>query len=328
MNDLIVYGSARVDAFMELPPDKAEQICKLDAKDCYIALSYANKIPLKGVKFLVGGNGANVAVGTKRLGVDSLLAAELGEGPLSDFAKSELSKELDMKFVSQTKGVDQGFGAVIVYQGERTILSYYSPVEPPYPEGSCGAPWVYLTSVGEQFETYFEKVYKDALTCKPKLVFNPSKRQIAKGADWLRKFLEITEVLMVNKEEAESILSAQVNLQEPKQLLKALVNLGPKKAVITDGRNGVFGTDGTDYYSCAIYPLEAVERTGAGDSFSAGCIAALIKGKDLRESLLWGTVNSASVVSYFGPQKGLLREGEMVDWLARAKSSGVKVEII
>jgi len=42
--------------------------------------------------------------------------------------------------------------------------------------------------------------------------------------------------------------------------------------------------------------------------------------------LIWGTVNSASVVSFVGAQKGLLKESEMADWIERAKSSGVKVE--
>jgi len=55
-------------------------------------------------------------------------------------------------------------------------------------------------------------------------------------------------------------------------------------------------------------------------------LSALIKGKPLEEALIWGTVNSASVVSFVGAQKGLLKESEMADWIERAKSSGVKVE--
>ena len=54
-------------------------------------------------------------------------------------------------------------------------------------------------------------------------------------------------------------------------------------------------------------------------------LAAIIKGKTFEEALLWGSMNSASVIGYTGPQRGLLKESEMPTWLDRAKSSGVKV---
>jgi sugar/nucleoside kinase (ribokinase family) len=72
-------------------------------------------------------------------------------------------------------------------------------------------------------------------------------------------------------------------------------------------------------------PVDAYERTGAGDAFGSGCLSALIKGKDITEALLWGTVNSASVIGYVGAQRGLLKEDEMKTWLERAKSSNVEV---
>jgi len=54
-------------------------------------------------------------------------------------------------------------------------------------------------------------------------------------------------------------------------------------------------------------------------------LSAIIKGKKLEEALIWGTVNSASVIGYTGAQKGLLKEEDMDTWVLRFKSSGVKV---
>jgi sugar/nucleoside kinase (ribokinase family) len=98
--------------------------------------------------------------------------------------------------------------------------------------------------------------------------------------------------------------------------------------VITDGSKGSYVYDGQKFLSCGIMPIEAYERTGAGDAFGTGFLAAIIKGKSLEEALLWGTANSASVISFVGPQKGLLNEQEMLAWVERAKSSGVKIEAI
>jgi len=326
MHKLVVFGSARIDAFLELPAELAGQYCRLDTQDCFIELSYASKLPLNDVHFLVGGNGANLAVGSKRLGVDSTLIAELGSGPLADYAKRELENQINMNFVTQTKGVNQGFGAVIVYQGERTILSYYAPERPPYPKNLEAAEWAYLTSVGEQFEGFYEDVHRWLVKHKAKLAFNPGGRQIAKGVDWLSPYLKRTELLLVNREEAEEIVGMNTTSGREKELLDALSNLGPKVPVVTDGRNGSFARQEDKYYRVGILPIDSIERTGAGDSYSTGCLSALIKGKSLEQALIWGTINAASVIGYVGPEDGLLREEEMPEWLERADSSGLKVE--
>jgi len=329
MNQLIIFGSARIDAFLTLPDDKADTYCDINTKKCVLELSYASKIPMKSVKFLLGGNGANVAVGTKRMGVNSLLAAEVGTGVMGDYAKRELAaQEVDMAYVTQTPDVPAGFGAVINYQGERTILSYYPPSEPPFPESmnSCEAEWAYLTSVGETFEKYYEKVLVWLDKCNPKVAFNPGGRQIARGKDWMAPYLVHTELLLANREECQEIAGWQESFGNEKGLIEALVALGPKKVVITDGRNGSFGFDGERYWRLGILPIDAKERTGAGDATSTGILAALIKGKSMGEAMMWGMLNSTSVIGYIGPEDGLLHERDIPVWMGRAESAGIKVE--
>lgn len=329
MNQLVIFGSARIDAFLTLPDDKADTFCDLDTKNCVLQLSYASKIPMKSVKFLLGGNGANVAVGSKRMGVQSVLAAELGSGVMGDYAKRELvAQEVDTTFVTQSPEVPAGFGAVINYQGERTILSYYPPSEPPFPDGICEAEWAYLTSVGESFEKYYEKIISWLNNCNPKVAFNPGGRQIQKGKEWLGPFLGKTEILLANREECEAIAEFHNSFGKEKDLINKLLELGPKKVVLTDGRNGSYGFDGEKYYHLGIIPVDAIERTGAGDATSTGILAALIKGKNLGEAMLWGMLNSTSVIGYVGPEEGLLHERDIPIWIERAQSSNVSIEEI
>lgn len=329
MKQLVIFGSARMDAFMTLPDDKADTFCELDTKKCLLQLSYASKIPMKQVKFLVGGNGANVAVGTKRMGVDSLLVAEVGTGVMGDATKHELEKqEIDTSLVTQTADVPAGFGAVINYQGERTILSYYPPTEPPFPHDVKEAEWAYLTSIGESFEGYYEKILGFINEVKPKVAFNPGGRQIAMGQEWLRKYLGVTELLIANREESEEIADFKESFGKEKELIQKLLEMGAKKVVVTDGRNGSFAFDGEKYFHLGIMPVDAIERTGAGDASSTGMLSALIKGKSLSEAMIWGMLNSTSVIGYIGPQDGLLHERDIEVWKERADSAGVKVEEI
>ena len=111
-----------------------------------------------------------------------------------------------------------------------------------------------------------------------------------------------------------------------KDLLKSLSSLGPKICVVTDGADGSFVYDGKRYIKAGILPIDSYERTGAGDAFGVGCLSAIIKGKSFEEALLWGTINSASVIGYIGPENGLLAEKDIPEWIERAKSSEVKVE--
>ncbi len=323
---LAVFGSARMDAFLDLPDSKAEILCGLDDKRCVLELSYASKISLDGVSFLLGGNGANVAVGSKRLGIDAKLVAEVGDGYMGNYTMEELKKETDPKFVTQTPNTPAGFGAVIRYQTERTILSYYPPVQPQFPEELTKAEWAYLTSTGEDFETYYEKIYDWLRANDARLAFNPGGRQISRGIDWLKKYLEVTELLIANREESEDIVGMKDTLGHEKELLDALKQYGSKRIIITDGPAGAYAFDGTRYLKMGIFPQEAVERTGAGDSFSTGCLAALIQHKSMDEALLWGTINSASVIKYVGPQPGLLKKEQMNEYLAKAQELGLHAE--
>lgn len=326
MAKLIVFGSARVDAFLDVPTDKADRFCNLNTHKCVVEFSYGAKIPMNSVNFLLGGNGANVAVGTKLMGIDSALVAELGQGVLADHAMQQLAEKINTDHVTQTEGVTQGFGAVIMYQGERTILSYYSDHEPPFPSDVDGAEWAYLTSVGEKFEEYYDKCYDWLKSSEAKLVFNPGGRQIAKGRDWMDKFLKRTHLIFVNREEAEEIVNLGQSAGRERQLLDALTETGVKNAVVTDGSAGAFAKEGDKYFKIGAMPIDAIERTGAGDAFSTGCMSAVIQGKSLQEGLLWGTVNSSSVIGYVGPQPGLLSEDKLGEWLDRAKSCEVRVE--
>jgi 2-dehydro-3-deoxygluconokinase len=161
-----------------------------------------------------------------------------------------------------------------------------------------------------------------------KLAFNPGSRQLRVGIDILRPIMEASYVIYVNRKEAEMLTGTDDSSGKDKELLKALSALGPKISIITDGSNGsyVYDSEKEKYYKCGILPVSAHERTGAGDSFGVGCISALVKGKSFEEALIWGTVNSASVIGYVGSQRGLLKEDELPVWLERAKSSGVEVE--
>lgn len=326
--DLISIGDASLDVFVT--PAESKSLCEVNEKDCLICFSYGDKIPVKNLEFSTGGNAANNAVGIKRMGLNASIVLTVGDDDIGERIKAKLTKEgVDTSFITTEPGAMSNYSSVISYMGERTIFVYHAPRHYAFPKNLPKTSWAYLTSMGESFQSFYIEVL-DWLKANPevKLGFNPGSYQFKAGTEVMKPILERTHVLFVNREEAERITGMEDTAGKEKELLKSLANFGPKICVITDGGTGSFIYDGTRFVHAGVLPVDAYERTGAGDAFGSGCLSALIKGKTLEEALLWGTLNSASVIGYTGPQRGLLTEENMPEWMERAKSSGVEVKEI
>lgn len=327
--DLLSIGDASIDTYMT--PMESETVCKLDTEQCLICFSYGDKIPVKNLEFSVGGNAANNSVGAKRLGVNTGIVLTLGDDSTGNMIVDKLRAEgVDLTYVIQQPETASNYSTVVNYSGERTILVYHAPRSYEFPVQLPVTPWVYLTSMGESFRPFYNHV-SDWLkkNSSIKLAFNPGSWQLREGIESYRDIVAGTYVIYVNREEAAKLTNFEGDSTgKERDLLIALNKLGPKISIVTDGGRGSFAYDSINgkFFKVGVLPVDPFERTGAGDAFGSGSLSALIHGKSLDEALLWGTINSASVIGYTGPQKGLLKLEEIDTWLERAKSSGVKVE--
>ena len=321
--DLLSFGDASLDVF--IAPTEHEEFCTLDKKKCLICFNYADKIPVDEIYFVTGGNAANNAVGVTRLGLRAALVATLG-GDLSgdNIIEGLKGEKVDTSFITRQENTISNYNTAVMYGGERTIFTYHPPYEYKFPQNLPGVGWAYLTSMGKNFAPFYTNLVEWAKKNSVRVGFNPGSSQMKAGVDTLRNLFPVLEILFVNKEEAKKFMGD--GSDDIKTLLTGMVQLGVKKAVITDGDQGAYAYDGQKFYKIGVLPINAYERTGAGDSFGAGCMTALIQGKGMDETLLWGTVNSASVIGKIGPQAGLLTKDELPVWLDRAKSSGVRIE--
>ena len=83
--------------------------------------------------------------------------------------------------------------------------------------------------------------------------------------------------------------------------------MGARSVVITDGKNGSSAIDEKGkIYSFGVLPANVVQKTGAGDAYTSGFLAAYTQGKDIEGAMRWGAANAASVIQEIGAQKGLL----------------------
>ena len=80
--------------------------------------------------------------------------------------------------------------------------------------------------------------------------------------------------------------------------------------IVSDGPNGVCAGDGKTILTAGMYEdVPVIERTGAGDAFASGFLSQFILGKTLRESIIFASANSTSVVTKIGAKEGILHAG-------------------
>lgn len=317
--DFVAIGDIVTDAFIHIKD--AHVHCKIDDQNSReICMRFGDKIPYESVDVIAGvGNSPNAAVAAARLGLKTALVTDLGNDRIGEDTITSLkSNNIDTSFVNLHDGMQSNYHYVLWFNDDRTILVKH--FDYPYKFPDIGnAKWIYLSSIGESSLPYHREI-TSYLKSHPnvKLAFQPGTFQMKFGITQLREIYNRTEVFFCNVEEAQRILKTEENAVG--RLMKLLHEEGPKIVVITDGPKGAYAYDGKEAWFMPPYPdpKPPLERTGAGDSFASTFTSALALGKSIPEALQWGPINSMSVVQYVGAQRGLLRRGDLENYLSHA----------
>ena len=95
---------------------------------------------------------------------------------------------------------------------------------------------------------------------------------------------------------------------DDKQLVRHASDMAPI-TIMTDGPNGVTATDRKEVITAGLYEdVPVIDRTGAGDAFGSGFVAAIAMGRSLADAILLASANSTSVVTEIGAKAGILKK--------------------
>lgn len=315
--NLFVIGDTTLDTFLRLDAKEASIVGDDGAQ--VLQLRFADKIPVAAFHETIGGNSANAAVAGARMGLTTAIWTIMGADQVGERAKRSFEKEgVSTDYFFTDESIHSKVSTIINYGGERTILIYGDHFTYTLPQIG-GADWAYLSSMGEATDGVYNDIAEWVVTQNVKLAYQPGTFQLRMGAEKTHKLLSVTEMIIMNKEEAEDYVGdrrSEVGGQKSevgvKSLLKGLLALGPKIAVVTDGKNGAYVCDGKTIWSQGIdESVPVIEKTGAGDAYASALVIALQKGHDIPTAMRWGAENSASVIQKIGPQAGILTLDEM-----------------
>ena len=316
MFDLISIGDCVIDTFIPLLDAKVEN----RGEERELILRFGDKVPVGPGETMVAGNAANNAVGGSRLGLKSSIYTNVGDDLDADKVIHKLKEEeIDTRYVVRNSKMASNHNFVLNYEGERTILVHHQPWKFHLPDLEASR-WIYLTSLSPSFvqSNLYDQLVHYLERTGAKLHFNPGTFQIKHGVKKFPRILSLTDVFIVNNEEAKLILGYEEKKNvQVKKLLKELLDLGPRNVVITDGVRGSYGSNGEKVLKMSVFPQELVQVTGAGDAYASGVLAGFFYGEDLAGAMRWGGANSTSVVEHIGPQTGLLTLHKMKEVLKK-----------
>ncbi len=319
--DFLAIGDIVTEPFIRLKDARVH--CKINNEECEICMRWGDKIPYDyDVPMYAVGNSANAAVSAARLGLSTSLRAYIGDDLSGTMCLNKLTEEkVDTSLMVTQAGKQTNRHYVLWFETERTILVKHEEFDYTVPTMSEGPKWMYLSSLAQNSAPYHQQIIGWLQKFpETKLAFQPGTFQMKLGVEAIKGIYERTELFVCNKEEAERILKIDPT-DDLHELLDGLQKLGPKIVVITNDRKGAYikSPEGK-YWFLPMYPdtRPPFERTGAGDAFASSVAAALALGLPLEEALLWGPVNSMSVVQEVGAQKGLLTREKLEELLSIA----------
>ncbi len=302
---MLTLGKAVQDVFLTASKDFQPYIHKGVQ---YEQLPLGRKIHVDDVVFSTGGNATNAAVTFARQGLHSKYIWALGTDISSQAILAALDDEnIDTSGVVQADNYRASYSTVLLApSGERTVLNYPGTQlkDTGYPlelDILHGVDWLYLSSINNM--VLLEKIVHAAVKAGVKIMMNPSGLELAEPSK-LKPILEDVEVLLVNKEEAQELVTGK----ELEELTRHLTRYCPV-VIVSDGPNGVVATDGTVVIRAGMYEdVKVIDRTGAGDAFGSGFLSKWAQDSSLKEAIIFASANSTSVVTKIGAKEGILQQ--------------------
>lgn len=328
MFDIITFGSATLDIEILMPKESIRADRKCVAGKAYY-FNLGSKIDTKDMYFGFGGGGVNVATTFKKQGFKVAYCGMVGDDiPGKEIVEylNNLGVETNLIKKSKLKNTNNSIildnpredRTVLVYRGASELLS-----QEDLPD-NLQAKWFYLAPLSGKLSQLTEEIVSIAKNNNIKTAVNFGNCQLRMSKTKLKKILENTDVLILNKEEA-SVLTG-INYKHEEKIIQKLIETHPGINILTKGKDGVVVTENNKIYEAKNSKTKVVDETGAGDAFGSGFISGLIRLSDIEYCIKLGLTNSKYAISVKGATTGLLSARD--NYLVEKEKIKIKVRDI
>jgi sugar/nucleoside kinase (ribokinase family) len=268
-----------------------------------LVLQGYTEFPVPGKEVLVrdfamvlGSATAIMAMGLARLGTPVAFVGRVGDDVWGRYCLEDMaSRGIDVSRVLRGGGLKTGVTVSITHPGDRALVTYLGAIAALVgadvtDAAMAGLHHLHVSSFFFQdglrpdLPALFARARRAGLTTSLDTGFDPAER-------WdggLRETLRETDLFFPNEVE----LAALAGTADPEAGLRRLEN-GRTRVVAKLGPKGAMTLDGGRVVHVPAYPVEAIDTTGAGDSFNAGFLHRWLAGAPLVECLRLGAACGA-----------------------------------
>ncbi len=278
-----------------------------------------------------GGGEANVAASLARFGHNARWVSALPEGPIGDWALAELRKwGVDVSCVLR-KGSRIGIyfletgasqrASQVIYDRAGSAMSELDAGQLDWTRAFDGAHWLHTTGITPALSPEAARATREALTQAKKSGLTTSLDLNYRKKLWtpeqaqqvMPQLLEDTDVVVANEEDAAKVLGIRARdadvtggrlapesyAEVASQILERFpavryvgITLRESLSASQNGWSALL-TDRDGVSLSRRYDISIVDRVGAGDSFGAGLIHAMLEGKPREEVVEFAAAASA-----------------------------------
>ncbi|MFE4809997.1 ribokinase [Peribacillus simplex] len=245
-----------------------------------------------------GGKGANQAVAAARLGAEVSMVGCVGDDVYGEIILENLKKNhVNTEYVEPVTGSASGTAHITLSEGDNSIIVVKGAndfITPEYVQKAKKAiEESDIVMVQQEIpEETVEYLAELCNTLQKRLLLNPAPaRKLSEAV------IQQASFLTPNEHEFEILFNGR-------DRTKVLTEY-PNKLFITEGKNGVRYFDGHEEKVVPSFEVEAVDTTGAGDTFNAAFAVAVAEGKSFDECLLFANRAASISVTKLGAQGGM-----------------------
>lgn len=254
------------------------------------------EVLVRDFAMVLGSATAIMAMGLARLGAPVAFVGRVGDDVWGRYCLEDMaSRGIDLSRVVRGGGLKTGVTVSITHPGDRALVTYLGAITAltgrDVPDAAmAGLDHLHVSSFFFQdglrpdLPDLFTRARGAGLTTSLDTGFDPSGR----WDDGIRETLAQCDLFFPNEVELEALTGAH----DPEEGLRRLRN-GRTRVVAKLGTQGAMTLDGDSVVRVPAYRVEAVDTTGAGDSFNAGFLHRWLAGAPLVECLRLGAACGA-----------------------------------
>lgn len=264
-----------------------------------------------------GGKGTNQAIAASRLGAHVDLVALLGDDVFAEMADQVfLAEGMGTNHIHRARDINTGMGFVTLLEsGDNCIVGHLGanmlmrPEHVDRAEDAIAGSDVVLT----QFEVPLNAVAR-AMELGRKhgamTIWNP-----APAKHVPLDLLANVDLITPNETEARMLLGLEPDDPVPlDDLADRLAGLGVKTVIVTLGKEGALVITGDGREKVPAPVVEALDPTGAGDTFNAALAVGLGEGLSLPEAVTQANYAGAYSVRHLGVIDGLPTKAQLAEF--------------